>query len=63
MVQKDAALRTLFNSKYPRLGSSRELNSGASTVGSAQSAGRSAADKVNFSRPVGRDTGLALAKL
>lgn len=63
MVQKDAALRALFNSKYPRLASSRELNSGTSTVGSAQSAGRSAADKVNFSRPAGRDTRPALAKL
>ena len=37
MVQKDAHLRALFTSKYPRLASSRLLMSGASAVGSAQS--------------------------
>ena len=63
MVQKDAHLRALFTSKYPRLASSRLLMSGASAVGSAQSAGRSAADRVNLGRPAGRDARLALEKL
>lgn len=63
MAQKDARLQALFKARYPRLLQLRESHSSADRVSSAESAGRSAADRVNLNRPVGHARPRALEHL
>lgn len=60
MTRKDATLQALFKQRYPRLGAFQGGSSSSTTIGSADRAGRSAADRVNLNRPVGQARTLAL---
>jgi predicted SprT family Zn-dependent metalloprotease len=60
MTHKDSVLQALFKQRYPKLGQMRDTSSSSVSIGSANKAGRSAADRVNLNRPVGQNRPLAL---